>query len=85
MNLNNKFLVIYTDKGPTGMCGQSMSTTCPHTHIHIFDSEQQFKDSDVEIGRRGSKQEIRMFDIDNYGQTDLRNGNLLIKDHSNET
>ncbi len=41
-------LVIYTDKGPTGkgptgMCGQSMNVTCPHTIIHWFPNKESFR------------------------------------------
>ena len=32
-------LLIYTDDGPDGPCGQSMRTTCPHAVIHWFPSE----------------------------------------------
>ena len=33
----------FTDMGPTGACGQSMSTTCPHCVLHVFDNEDEFR------------------------------------------
>ena len=35
-------IAVYRDDGPSGICGQSMEITCPHTAIHIFKSEEEF-------------------------------------------
>ena len=34
------FAVVYTDEGPSGICGQAMSITCPWTRVWLFSSEQ---------------------------------------------
>lgn len=34
------FAVVYTDEGPSGICGQAMSITRPWTRIWLFSSEQ---------------------------------------------
>ena len=34
---------IYRDDGPSGPCGQSMSTTCSHTALHVFRSEYEMR------------------------------------------
>lgn len=36
-------LSIITDDGPTGYVGQCMSVTCPHTVIHWFANEDQYR------------------------------------------
>lgn len=36
-------LSIISDDGPTGICGQCMSITCPHTVIHWFKDEEQYR------------------------------------------
>ena len=33
-------IVVYSDDGPSGPCGQGMETTCPHTAIHVFENEE---------------------------------------------
>jgi hypothetical protein len=35
------FAVVYTDEGPSGICGQAMSTTCPWTRVWLFSGEQE--------------------------------------------
>ena len=37
-------VAMFMDDGPSGICGQSMSITCPHQAIHIFKDEDQFRD-----------------------------------------
>ena len=36
--------LIYTDRGPVGPCGQSMSTTCDHSVFAVFESEDQLRE-----------------------------------------
>ena len=34
---------IYKDDGPKGMCGQSMSTTCPWEHLYRLKNYDDFR------------------------------------------
>lgn len=57
-------LVIYTDDGPSGPCGQSMKTTCEHTRVYRFSSESRFRGfvgskSLIDVfGRKGKKAKV---------------------------
>lgn len=43
LNLSpGSILVICTDDGPSGICGQSMSVTCPHTVLHWFPTDEDY-------------------------------------------
>lgn len=56
------FLII-TDKGPTGICGQSMDITCPHCRILIWPDEQSMRDAVADKGtkyRSGSQHNFFM-------------------------
>jgi hypothetical protein len=33
------YAIVYLDDGPSGICGQSMDTTSPHTRVFLFHSE----------------------------------------------
>jgi len=48
-------LVIYTDDGPSGACGQSMNVTCPHTVLHLFPTEEDFCQAREHLRGRGGK------------------------------
>jgi hypothetical protein len=41
--LPGSVLSIIDDDGPSGICGQSMSITCPHTAIHWFPNEDLYR------------------------------------------
>ena len=62
-------IVVYSDKGPLGPCGQSMCTTCPHTYLYWFPDEDTMKAklNDGTIGRRGSRPRIEYVVIGDYG------------------
>ena len=60
-------LAIYTDDGPTGLCGQSMSTTSPHTYIFLFNSEDEFRENVKDLGRKGQRGKLRFVVVGNYG------------------
>lgn len=55
-------LVIYTDDGPTGICGQSMDTTCPHACIHWFPNEAAYREFSEKhkLGRSGRRASVRV-------------------------
>ena len=40
----NKYYVAYEDKGPSGPCGQAVSTTAPWRNLYIFSDEQKARD-----------------------------------------
>lgn len=58
LNIGN-VLVVYTDDGPSGICGQSMNITAPHTYILIYENEDKFRADKDNIGRRGKNSKIR--------------------------
>jgi hypothetical protein len=58
-------LAIYTDDGPIGICGQSMSITAPHTYISLFNSYDEFQKEYSKIGRKGKNAKIRWVEIGN--------------------
>ena len=58
LNIGN-VLVIYTDDGPSGPCGQSCSVTAPHTYISLFNSYDDFVKNKDKIGRRGKNGQLR--------------------------
>lgn len=60
-------LAIYTDDGPTGMCGQSTYVTSPHTYIFLFNSYDEFKKSYNKIGRSGKRAKIRWVEVGDSG------------------
>jgi hypothetical protein len=48
--------VLYSDDGPSGPCGQCMSTTCPWTILYVFKNEDEMREAvKGEIGRKGRK------------------------------
>lgn len=58
--------ILYTDQGPAGICGQSMSITRPHTVLRLWSSEDAMQKElngreMMSLFRRGVKQTI------NYG------------------
>lgn len=67
LNIGN-VLVVYTDDGPRGICGQSMSVTAPHTYIFIYKDEKSFLDDSTKgkIGRQGKNWAIRHVVIGEY-------------------
>ena len=62
-------LVMYSDKGPSGLCGQSVSITCPHTYLYWFPDEDTMraKLASGTIGRRGSQPRIEYVVIGDHG------------------
>ena len=58
LNIGN-VLVIYTDDGPNGPCGQSCSVTAPHTYIYLYKTEDDFRKDKKNIGRQGKNATIR--------------------------
>lgn len=60
---NGMAWMLYTDTGPTGICGQSVSITCPYTRLHLWPSEDAMR-SDLEgkdqssLGRKGRQARI---------------------------
>ena len=64
----NKFIVIYTDQGPVGPCGQCMRTTSPHSVIKIFDSEEDYRQKFPEgfFGRKGKNWKTQFAEMNNY-------------------
>lgn len=37
-------VLVVTDEGPNGICGQAVSITSPRASVHIFPSEQAMRD-----------------------------------------
>lgn len=70
------------DAGPGGPCGQSMSTTCPWQHIHIFPDEATFRSWTAEhsIGRKGSRYLEAFAVLGDYGT-----GHMRITNHCPQT
>jgi len=62
-------LVVYSDTGPLGPCGQSMSITCPHTYLYWFPDEDTMrrKVSAGTIGRKGSRPRIEYAVVGDHG------------------
>ena len=61
-------IVLWTDKGPGGPCGQSMSITCPWAGILIFPDYDTMKSHlDAGCGRRGSRRDMRWFQVGDSG------------------
>lgn len=61
-------VVLYTDKGPGGPCGQSVDITCPHASVLIFpnyETMQQYTDG--RPFRLGTKADIRWFEVGSHG------------------
>lgn len=51
---------LYSDEGPSGICGQSMDTTCPHTYLTIWPNEDAMR-NDMEgkkPGRNGKRARV---------------------------
>lgn len=61
-------LAIYYDDGPSGLCGQSMSITCPYMSIHLFDTEEEFKTytKKYSLNRTGKHAQIRHVVVGEY-------------------
>ena len=61
-------LVVYTDDGPSGICGQSMNVTCPHTVLHWFPTEEDYQTANHfnRLGRRGKNARIRAVKIGDW-------------------
>ena len=54
-------IMVYTDEGPNGPCGQSMSVTCPHMAVHVFRSEtamREFVDANPNWSRNGKRAKL---------------------------
>lgn len=62
-------IAIYQDDGPLGICGQAMSTTCPHTWVYLFDSEEKLREAaaNKKIGRQGKNAKIRVLVVGEWG------------------
>ena len=62
-------LVVYSDTGPLGPCGQSMSITCPHTYLYWFPDEDTMRRKLLvgTIGRKGSRPRIEYAVIGDHG------------------
>jgi hypothetical protein len=43
---------LYSDEGPSGVCGQSMDTTCSHTYLAIWPNENAMR-AEMESGKTG--------------------------------
>ncbi len=60
-------IAIFTDEGPDGPCGQSMSITCPHAVIHWFMDEEAFREWVKEQGpMRGRQARLRYAVLGSY-------------------
>ena len=56
---NGPYLVIYTDEGPAGICGQSTSITCPLVYVWAFNTEDEaYELAATKPGRAGSKMRV---------------------------
>ena len=66
---NGMVVVLYTDQGPTGICGQAMSITCPHGHLVIFPNWELARNFLNNKGsfRNGKREDIRWFEIGEQG------------------
>lgn len=70
-------LVICTDDGPTGVCGQSMSVTCPHTVLHWFPTEEDYRRvADRLRSHRGKNAKTRVVKIGEWA-----NGQFTLVKH----
>jgi hypothetical protein len=51
---------LYSDEGPSGVCGQSMDTTCPHAYLSVWPNEDAMRAA-MEArspGRRGKRERV---------------------------
>lgn len=58
---------MYMDEGPTGICGQSMSITCPHCVFATWPDEEAMRADVKKIGRGGSKSRIHWGVVGEWG------------------
>jgi hypothetical protein len=72
LNIGN-VLVVYTDDGPSGPCGQCMSVTAPHTYLLIYKTEDEFKKDMKNIGRGGKNAKIRFVVIGEWSNQGIFN------------
>ena len=51
---------LYSDEGPTGICGQSMDTTCPHAYLAVWPNEDVMRQAmeSGKAGRRGKRERV---------------------------
>ncbi len=67
---------IYTDRGPSGPCGQSMSITCPHSVFAVFPDEASMRAA-VDKMFRGGKQSNLQFGV--IGEWSTGNGSIVVE------
>lgn len=52
---------LYSDDGPSGPCGQSMSITCPWSILYVFKDEDELREAikNESIGRKGRAWKVK--------------------------
>ena len=68
---------IYTDSGPSGPCGQSMSVTCPHAIFALYPDEETMRAS-VESRFRQGKMANLIYGV--VGEWATGNGAIVVVD-----
>jgi len=60
--------ILVTDDGPTGICGQSMETTSPHSVLMLFENEEKMREHlKNKVYRNGSNERVVSGVVDSYG------------------
>lgn len=67
---------IYTDHGPTGICGQCMSITCPHCMFILWPDEESMEKDLAKSFRKGSRHNLQYGVIGEWG---TGNGSVIVK------
>lgn len=51
---------LYSDEGPSGPCGQSCDTTCPHAYLAVWPSEDAMREAmeSKKAGRNGVRARV---------------------------
>lgn len=66
-------IVLYTDKGPKGPCGQGGKTTCDHAVLQFYPDRKAMQEAlEGKQFRHGQRADVRWFEVGNGGTGQLR-------------
>lgn len=74
-------VAVAMDLGPSGVCGQCMSITCPWQYLHLFPSESAYREyvSQKPLGRKGQGYREAYAVVGSHGT-----GHMHIVNHCNQ-